>query len=61
VKPRKVIFASAAVAGAIAFLLVVSSVVLADQNGTVKVEGLPWPKLTLSAADRVLDPGSASG
>ncbi len=53
-KPRKAIFAPAAVAGAIAFLLVAASVALANQSGTAEAEDLPWPKLMLDATDRLL-------
>ncbi|MCL5278641.1 MAG: PIG-L family deacetylase [Planctomycetes bacterium] len=53
-KPRKDIFMPAAIAWAMAFLCVRSSIVLADQGGTAQVEGLPRPKLTLAPADRLL-------
>ena len=53
-KPRKDISTRAAIAGAIWLLFVVSSMALAGQNEPTKVEGLPWPKLTLNSADRLL-------
>ncbi len=53
-KLRKAIFARVALAWVIAFPLAVSSVVRADRSGTAKVEGLPRPRLTLKAADRLL-------
>ena len=53
-EPRKAIYMPVAIVRAMTFLLIVSSVALAGQSRPAKVERLPWPKLTLDSADRVL-------
>jgi LmbE family N-acetylglucosaminyl deacetylase len=53
-KPGRAVFAPEAIARAVALLLVASSAALADRSGAAQVESVPWPRLTLEPADRLL-------
>jgi LmbE family N-acetylglucosaminyl deacetylase len=53
-KPRRALLLAGAIAPAVALLFVTASPAPASRDGLARVEGLPWPRVTLNATDRLL-------